>query len=73
MFAPHGCLVLLVAGDAPLHLERLLKAHDFLRCDVAITTRTLDLRGRMRAVAEEDKARHSWKICEGIFLSDRST
>ena len=55
--APDGCLALLVAVDAPLHLERLLKAHDFLRCDVAMTTRTLSLRCRMRTVAEEHKAR----------------
>src|SRR5713226_1797324 len=55
--APHGCFVLLVAVDTPLHLQGLLNTHTLLRCDIAMTTRTLDLRCRMRTVAEEDEAR----------------
>ena len=55
--APHGCLALLVAVDAPFHLQGLLKRYDLLRRDIAVTPRTLDLRCRMRTVAEEDKAR----------------
>ena len=55
--AKHGCFALLVAVDAPLHLQRLLNTYDFLRCDITVTPQTLDPRGRMRTVAEEDKTR----------------
>lgn len=55
--ATHGCFALLVAVDAPLHLQRLLNTYDLLRYDITVTPQTLDLGCRMRTVAEEDKAR----------------
>jgi hypothetical protein len=55
--ATHTRLALLVAVDAPLHLQWLLNIYDLLRCDITVTPQTLDLRRRMRTVAEEDKAR----------------
>jgi hypothetical protein len=55
--ATHGRLVLFVAVDAPLHLQRLLNTYEFLRGDITVTTQALDLRGGVRAVVEEDKVR----------------
>jgi len=55
--AAHGCLALLVAVNAPFHLQRLLKIYNLLRRDIAMTPQTLDLGCGMRSVAEEDKAR----------------
>ena len=54
--AAHGGFALLVAVDAPFHLQRLLKIYDLLRCNIAVTLHTLDLGCGMRAVTEEDKA-----------------
>ena len=53
--AAYGPRVLLVAVDAPLHLQRLLNTYEFLRCDITVTTQALDLPRGVRAVAEEDK------------------
>jgi hypothetical protein len=55
--ATHGCLALLVAVDAPFHLQWLLKTYDLLRRDIAVTLHTLDLRCGVRPVTEKDKAR----------------
>jgi hypothetical protein len=55
--AAHGCFALLVAVDAPFHLQRLLKIYNLLRRDIPVTPQTLDLRCGMRTVAEEDKSR----------------
>jgi len=55
--APCGSFALLVAVDAPFHLEGLLKTYDLLLCDVTVTPCTFDLGSRMRTVAEEDEAR----------------
>ena len=55
--ATDGCFVLLVAIDAPLHFQRLLHRDDLLRGDIAVTSGTIDLRRRMRAVTEEHKIR----------------
>ena len=52
-----GCFVLLVAVDARLHFERLLKGDDLLRGDVAVAARALDFCRGMRAVAEEYEIR----------------
>ena len=55
--AAHRCLALLVTVDAPFHLQGLLKIHDLLRRDIAVTLDTFDCGYRMRTVAEEDKSR----------------
>src|SRR4051812_44658218 len=55
--ATDGGFALLVAVDTPLHLQRLLKGNHLLRGDIAVTAGTLDLRRRVRAVAEEHKIR----------------
>src|SRR5436305_43878 len=54
--ALHGSFVLLMAVDAPLHLQRLLNTYHLLRGDIAVTTNTLDLRCCVSTVAEEDEA-----------------
>ena len=56
--AAYGRRVLLVAVDAPLHLQRLLNTYEFLRGDITVTTFALDLRCGVRTVAEGDKVRH---------------
>lgn len=61
---PHGGLVLLVAVDAPLHLQGLLETHGLLRRDIAMAPCASDLRRGMRAVAEEDKIRQLMKDLE---------
>ena len=48
---------LLMAVDAPLHLQRLLQHDRRLRGDLAVTANTLHLGRHMRAVAEEHKLR----------------
>src|ERR1051326_1061629 len=50
-------LVLLMAIDAPLHLERLLNRHALLGRHLSVATGTLDPGGGMFAVAEEHKIR----------------
>ena len=53
----HGRLALLMTVDAPFHFQRLLNTYDLLLGDITVTTPTLNLRCRMCAMAEEDKAR----------------
>ena len=55
--AAHGGFVLSVAVYAPFHLQRLLKTHNLLRRDIAMTPRTIELRCGMRGVTEKNKAR----------------
>ena len=62
--AGYVCLGLLVAVDAPLHLQRLPNSHPLLCGDISVTTQTLDLCCRVPAMAEKDKA---WQLMDDLY------
>jgi hypothetical protein len=57
-------LGLLVAVDAPLHLQRLPNSHPLLCGDISVTTRAIEFRCSVPAMAEKDKA---WQLMDDLY------